>query len=120
MLKFIKRILYFLSFFLFFFVVKEFIAFYVYLDTINPILAIVVLVLIGIASIYYILIPIIKILSIPINPSPVTNPGHEMRLIEKRINSFKNNPYLLEKKVEVKKETKEKPAVDKKQETKDK
>lgn len=101
MFKFIKRIFYFFTFFLFFFVIKEFIAFYAYLNTINPALAIAALIIIGIASIYYILIPIMKILSIPVNPSPVTHPGQEMRLIEKRINNFKRNPFLLSKKVDV-------------------
>jgi len=101
MFKFIKRIFYFLAFFLLFFVIKEFIAFYTYLNTIHPVLAIVSIILIGIASIYYILIPIIEILSIPVNPSPVTNPDHEMRLIEKRVNNFKKNPFLLAKKIEV-------------------
>jgi len=101
MFKFIKRIFYFISFFLLFFVIKEFLAFYAYLKSVDPILAIVALSLIGIASIYFIVIPAIKILSIPVNPSPTTHKHREKHVISKRIEGFKKNQYLLTKKIEV-------------------
>lgn len=101
MFKFIKRIFYFISFFLLFFVVKEFLAFYAYLKTIDPILAIVVLSLIGLASIYFIVIPVIKIFAIPINPSPTTHKNRELQVISKRITSFKSNLYLQSKNIDV-------------------
>lgn len=101
MFRFIRRIFYFISFFLLFFVVKEFLAFYAYLKTIDPLFAVVVLTLIGIASIYFIVIPIFHILAIPVNPSPTTIKAREMMVIHKRIKSFQNNPYLLARKVEV-------------------
>jgi len=101
MFKFLKRIFYFISFFLLFFVVKEFLAFYAYLKNVDPVLAIVVLVLIGIASVYFIVIPIIKILSIPVNPSPTTHKLRENHIIAKRIEGFKRNRYLLSKNIEV-------------------
>ena len=101
MFKFIKRIFYFISFFLLFFVIKEFLAFYSYLESVDPILAIVALSLIGIASIYFIVIPVINILSIPVNPSPTTHKHREHHVISKRIEGFKKNQYLLTKKIEV-------------------
>jgi hypothetical protein len=101
MFKFIRRIFYFISFFLLFFVVKEFLAFYSYLKSIDPIVALVTLSLIGLASIYFIIIPIFKILSIPVNPSPTTHKDKETQIIAKRINSYKKNPYLKSKNIDV-------------------
>ena len=101
MFRFIRRIFYFISFFLLFFVVKEFLAFYAYLKSIDPVLAIVVLSLIGLASIYFIVIPVIRILAIPVNPSPTTHKEKEQYIINKRISSFKKNQYLLSRKIEV-------------------
>jgi hypothetical protein len=57
-------------------------------------MALVVLSLIGLASIYFIVIPVIRILAIPINPSPTTNKEKEQYVIAKRINGFKKNLYL--------------------------
>lgn len=101
MFRFIRRILYFVAFFFLFFVIKEFLSFYAYLKSIDPLLAIVVLILIGIASVYFILIPIVNILAIPVNPSPTTVKAREMMIIHRRTKSFKSNPYLLAQKVEV-------------------
>jgi hypothetical protein len=96
MFKFLKRIFLFISFFLLFFVIKEFIAFYAYLKEVNDIFAYVVLGLIGVAVIYFIVIPIIQILRLPVNPSPVTDAGKEKELIRKRLRSFRKSKLLAE------------------------
>ena len=75
MLKFIKRIFFFISLFLLFFVIKEFLAFYAYLKTINELFAHISLALIGVATIYFIVLPVFQIFRMPVSPSPVTNPA---------------------------------------------
>ena len=94
MFRFIKRIFYFISFFLLFFVFKEFISLYAYLVTINPWLAYGFLAILGIATIYYIIVPIGKILAIPVNPSPTKRISEEQSLIKKRLDLFKRNKAL--------------------------
>jgi len=101
MFRFIKRILYFFSFFLLFFVVKEFISFYAYLHSINPWFGYIALSLLGIGSIYFVIIPIGKILAIPVNPSPTKHISHEQELIKKRIKIFKKNKVLIESEMDV-------------------
>lgn len=103
MLKFIKKIIFFLSFFLLFFIIKEFISFYSYLKSIDPVLAIVGLSLLGALTIYFAIIPLIRIFSIPVNPSPTTNLDKELHVIEKRIIRFKKNRLLPEKGIDVNK-----------------
>lgn len=103
MLKFIKKILFFFSFFLIFFVVKEFISFYAYLKAIDPVLAWVAISLLGALTVYFVVIPVIQIFRIPVNPSPTTNLSLEMNVIEKRIKRFRNNQLLQTKGIEVQK-----------------
>jgi hypothetical protein len=103
MLKFIKKILFFFSFFLIFFVVKEFISFYAYLKAIDPVLAWVAISLLGALTVYFVVIPVIQIFRIPVNPSPTTNLNLEMNVIEKRIKRFRNNQLLQTKGIEVQK-----------------
>ncbi len=95
MIKFIKKILFFLSFFVLFFIIKEFISFYAYLKAIDPILALISISLLGALTVYFVVIPVMQILSIPVNPSPTTHLSLEMNVIEKRMKRFKNNQFLL-------------------------
>lgn len=101
MLKFIKKILFFLSFFLVFFVIKEFISFYAYLKAIDPVLAWVAISLLGALTVYFVVIPVIQIFRIPVNPSPTTVLSLEMNVIEKRIKRFRNNQLLQTKGIDV-------------------
>lgn len=94
MLKFLKKIVFFISIFLLFFVVKEFLSFYVYLKAINPVLAVIILCLLGILTLYFVVIPAINIILIPVNPSPATHPDEEENVISKRIHRFRNNKSL--------------------------
>lgn len=103
MIKFIKKILFFLSFFLFFFVIKEFISFYGDLKAISPVLALVTISLLGALTVYFVVIPVIQIFSIPVNPSPTTHLNLEMNVIEKRMKRFKNNQLLQAKGMDLQK-----------------
>jgi hypothetical protein len=103
MIRFIKKILFFLSFFLFFFVIKEFISFYAYLKAIDPIVALVAISLLGALTAYFVIIPVIQIFSIPVNPSPTTHLPLEMNVIEKRMKRFKNNQFLQAKGMDMQK-----------------
>ncbi len=101
MLKFLKKILFFFSFFLLFFVIKEFISFYAYLKAIDPLLAYISISLLGAITFYFAVIPAIQIFRIPVNPSPTTNPLKEMHVIESRIRRFRKNQLLKAKGVDV-------------------
>jgi len=103
MIKFIKKIVFFLSFFLLFFVIKEFISFYAYLKAIDPILALVSLSLLGALTVYFVVIPIFQIFSIPVNPSPTRHLSMEMTVIEKRMKRFKKNQLLQAKGIDIQK-----------------
>jgi len=103
MIKFIKKILFFLSFFLFFFIIKEFISFYAYLKAIDPVLALVSLSLLGALTVYFVVVPVIQIFSIPVNPSPTTHLEMEIHVIEKRMKRFKNNPLLKARRMDLQK-----------------
>jgi hypothetical protein len=100
MIKFIKKILFFLSFFLCFFLIKEFISFYAYLKAIDPLLALISISLLGALTVYFVVIPVIQIFSIPVNPSPTRNLTLEMNVIERRIKRFKTNQLLQAKGVD--------------------
>jgi hypothetical protein len=89
--KFIKRLLLFFSFFLLFFVVKELVSFYSLLVNINPWFAYVVFSLIGAATIYMVGIPLYKIFTLPVNPSPALDKKLELRVIEKRMARFRKS-----------------------------
>ena len=92
--KFIKRLLLFFSFFLLFFVIKELVSFYSLLVNINPWLAYGVFSLIGAATVYMVAIPLYKIFSIPVNPSPALDKKLELNVIQKRMVRFRKNELL--------------------------
>ena len=95
MVRFVKRILVFLSLFLAFFVVKEMVGLYSYLVSINLYLAYCFLVLLGVAIIYFIAIPIYEILKMPVGPSPTTHSSQKQKVITKRMRKFRTNPLIL-------------------------
>ena len=72
-------------------------AFYSMLVNIEPWLAYIVFSLIGAATVYMVAIPIYKIFTIPVNPSPTTDKKLELRVIEKRMVRFRKNDFLLSK-----------------------
>jgi hypothetical protein len=94
MLKFIKKIIFFLSLFLFYFIFKEFLQLYTSLKSFHPYAAYVFLFVFAGIFLYFVVIPIIKIFKIPRNPGPTTDKTKENLLIAKRMELFKKNKYL--------------------------
>ncbi len=92
----IKRIFFFISLFFFYIIIRELISLYTYSYTIHPFLGYGVLVLLLAAVIYFVIIPVYRILIIPVNPGPATNADHEEELISNRIKKFQKNKFLLE------------------------
>jgi len=93
-MKFLKRILFFLSLFVLYIIFKEALQLYVYLQSLHPLAGYGFIVLGAAFFIYFVLIPIFKIIAIPRNLPPVKDKKLEAELIEKRIENFKENPYL--------------------------
>ncbi len=92
MLRYLKKIAIFFTLFLSFFVAKEFLALYTYVNAIHPILGWVFLGFLGVTSLYFVIIPIINILMIPVSPSPTLIKKEEPGIIKKRIKRLKNIP----------------------------
>ena len=94
MLKFIKRILLFITLIVFYYIFKEFVVLYVSLNQIHPYLGYGFILLFLTVFIYLVLIPIYKILKIPNAYSPTKNKNKELTLIKKRLELFRENPYI--------------------------
>ncbi|NLP12812.1 hypothetical protein GX408_20620 [bacterium] len=94
-MKYFKRILFFLSFFVLYVIAKEFLQLYTMLHTLHPFVAYFFSFLVLTAFIYFVAIPIFRILSMPAGYGPVYDPSQESRLIAKRIKRFKKNKHLI-------------------------
>ena len=95
MLKFIRKIIFFLSLFLLYIIFKEFLQFYASMKAFHPYAAYASLVVFAGIFLYFVLIPIIKIIRIPKNPGPTKDKGKEQLLIAKRMELFRKNNFLL-------------------------
>ncbi len=93
-MKFIKRIIFFISLFLLYFVIKEFLEFYILLRSVHPVAGYVSLIMISGILIYFILIPVFSIIRMPVYKGPTRNEEQEAELIRHRIIRFKKNEYL--------------------------
>lgn len=89
MLRYLKRIVLFLSLFLLGFVVKEFLGLYTFFEQLHPFAGYGYLVLCGIALYYFILVPAYKLLTIRVSPAPTTDPTREMAIIKHRLRAYK-------------------------------
>jgi len=94
-MKYVNRILLFLSLFVLYIIAKEFLQIYTMLHAVHPALAIGFSLLALAAFIYFVGIPLFRIISMPVSYGPVYDPGQEERLIAKRIKRFKKNKYLI-------------------------
>ncbi len=97
MLKFIKRIIFFITLVVFYYIFKEFITLYISLKELHPVAGYAFLVFISAFSFYFVIIPIYKIIKIPRAFAPVKNKKKEEELILKRLENFKKNPFIQEK-----------------------
>jgi hypothetical protein len=93
----LKRILYFISLFFIYIIIRELLELYFYAQSIHPIFGYSVLVAILIALIYFVFVPIYKIFTLPVNPGPASSKSHEQTLIEDRVKRFSKNKFLKKK-----------------------
>jgi len=82
--------------FLVYFILKEFIILYSSMKNIHPYLGYGVLIIIFIAVLYFVTIPLLRIIFMPRNLGPMRNKKEEESLIIKRIISFKQNSFLMD------------------------
>ncbi|HET55900.1 MAG TPA: DUF697 domain-containing protein, partial [Ignavibacteria bacterium] len=75
---------------------KEFLQLYSYLSNISPLLAIVVIALLGIFIIYYGILPIIQIILLPTSLGPTRDLSKIDAILEKRVKKLRGNHYLRE------------------------
>jgi hypothetical protein len=94
-MKLIKRLVIFLSLFVFYIIFKEFLHLYTMLDAVHPVAAWGFIVLAAAFFIYFAGIPLFRILSMPVAYGPVYDPRQEPRLIAKRMDRFRKNKYLM-------------------------
>jgi hypothetical protein len=97
----LKRILFFISLFLIYIIIRELLELYYYAQTIHPILGYVVLGIIMIAFIYFVIIPAYKIFTLPVNPGPVLTKSKEDALIATRTKKFAKNKFLYSKQIDI-------------------
>ena len=93
-MKFIKRIIFFLSLFVLYIIAKEFLQLYVLIHSVHTYLAWLFVVLSGFVFVYFAGIPLIKIFSMPKSYGPVYEQDKESMLIHKRMERFRKNKYL--------------------------
>ncbi len=94
-MKIIKKIIFFFSLFLLYLILKEFVELYNLAKSIHPYFAYAVLILLVAFLVYFAFIPIYQIIRMPKNYAPVKNKSEVPALLEKRINSFKKNKFLI-------------------------
>jgi hypothetical protein len=97
----IKRILFLFSSVILILIVKEFLSLYFFFKSVTPFLGYLFIVLSILSVIYFAVIPIYEILKMSIHNSPVKDKSKIDELREKRIEAFKNNPFLLRSEYDV-------------------
>ncbi|MCF7857949.1 MAG: hypothetical protein K9N07_01290 [Candidatus Cloacimonetes bacterium] len=95
-MKIVKKILFFISLFLLYIIIREFIDLYTSIQNINIYAGYGFLIVLASVTIYFVIIPIFKIIRIPRNYGPARSLETEKSLISKRMIKFRNNKFLLE------------------------
>lgn len=90
----IKRVLFFFSLFIVYIIAKEFVSLYFYSQSIHPVLGYIVLATILAVTGYFVVIPVYKIFTLPVNPGPVSIKSKEADLINTRLTKFAKNRFL--------------------------
>jgi len=93
-MKFIKKILFFISLFLLYIIIREFLELYATMKSIHLYAGYGTLIIIVGIFIYFIIIPVLKIIKIPKSFAPTTDKNKEMQLISEKIENFKKNDFL--------------------------
>jgi hypothetical protein len=94
-MKIIKKIVFFVSLFLLYLILKEFVELYNLAKSVHPYFAYTVVILLFAFLVYFAFIPIYQIFRMPKNYAPVKNKSEVPALLEKRINNFRKNKFLL-------------------------
>ena len=95
-MKVITRVFYFLSIFLLFVILKELTQLFVLARSVHPIMGFVTLAVIIGFNAFFIIVPIFRIIRIPKNYAPASDPRKAAEIREHRINKFRSNPFLLD------------------------
>ena len=93
-MKLIKKILFFISLFFLYIIFKEFLNLYSQMKSIHPYAGYAILILLGGIFIYFVILPVLKIIKIPKTYGPTKDKNKEESLISNRIKKFKENKYL--------------------------
>ena len=83
----LKRIFFFISLFALYIIFRELLELYAYAYTFHPYVGYVVLLLILGTLIYFVFIPVYRILTLPVNPGPVSDQSKEAELIRQHYKS---------------------------------
>jgi len=97
-MKTIQRFIYFLSIFLAYFVFKEFLELFVLTHSVHPAFGYATLLILAGFILYFVAIPIYRIIKIPKNYAPTTDKVKARQIINERIRDFRENPYLVNSK----------------------
>ena len=90
----VKRIIFLFSLFFIYIIGKEFIELYILARSLHPVIGYLTLIAIVSLLIYFIAIPLYRIIKIPKHTGPTTNRHNIQQVLEQRINNFKSNVYL--------------------------
>ena len=93
-MKFLKRIVFFISLFFIYIIFRELLELYYYSYALHPVAGYLILALICTVTVYFIIIPVYRILAMPVIPGPVTDKSQELELIELRLKRFEKNKQL--------------------------
>ena len=93
-MKLIKKLIFFISIFFVYIILKEFITLYHFTKSIHPVVVVITLIVIFIFITYFILVPIVQIIRIPRNYSPTKEKNKVPGLIQLRMNNFRSNKFL--------------------------
>lgn len=94
-MKTIKKILFFISLFFLYLIVKEFLLLYHYASSLHAAAGYGVLALIALFMGYFVFLPIFRIISMPVRLYPTRNPQNIDRFIQTRMKFFRKNSYLI-------------------------
>ncbi len=97
----LKRILLFLSLFLVYVILKEFLELYHYARTLHPVAGYGVLLLIAGFLVYFVILPLLKIFQLPQTYAPTQDFSKVDGLIVERFKKFKKNPLLIDSSVDL-------------------
>ncbi|MBD3223408.1 MAG: hypothetical protein GF313_01660, partial [Caldithrix sp.] len=88
-----RKIIFFLSIALTIIIIREFISLYSDLRGIDAYLGYAFLIFMGVVFIYFVIIPLIKVLLLPGSFAPVNHIDEREKIMEKRLARFKKNKY---------------------------